>query len=256
MLHPAMGTLRTQRFPDEFEALLSSRGRRVLRGKDARALGALGRAPFFAARGLIHSRWVRFGAELLERALGEVMVDVVRELPSPFASVGPGMELLPRVARLRTMPMNDAAMTRAKECGLYAMLMSESYRAFVNVLSAAPVVGPSALQVLCYGPGDYMGPHTDNHPQEASVRRGCVDLHLSFCTRGVVRQLLVYQQGTHLTEVASLAEAGTLTAYRLPFWRYTTPLEVKHASARRWVVLGTFVDAPPAPPEGDSRGMG
>jgi hypothetical protein len=42
--------------------------------------------------------------------------------------------------------------------------------------------------------------------------------------------------------VASIAGAGMLTAYRLPFWHYTTPLEGQPA-ARRWVVLGTFIDA-------------
>jgi hypothetical protein len=35
--------------------------------------------------------------------------------------------------------------------------------------------------------------------------------------------------------------------YRLPFWHYTTPLAAKpgaEATARRWVLLGTFLDAP------------
>jgi hypothetical protein len=36
---------------------------------------------------------------------------------------------------------------------------------------------------------------------------------------------------------------GGITAYRLPFWHYTTPLLAKRGredAARRWVVLGTF----------------
>jgi hypothetical protein len=35
--------------------------------------------------------------------------------------------------------------------------------------------------------------------------------------------------------------------YRLPFWHYTTPLVAKPGAedaARRWVLLGTFLDAP------------
>ncbi|GMU59432.1 MAG: hypothetical protein AMXMBFR34_11950 [Myxococcaceae bacterium] len=238
-----MGTLRTQRFPDEFEALLSARGRRVLRGKDDRARGALSRGAFFTGEGLVHSRWAHHGAELLEQAFGELMTELVRELPSPFGSVASGMELLPKVCRMWTSPTTPEALARSEECGLLQMLRSDSYLAFAHVLAGRPVRGPEHLQALCYRKGDYAGPHTDNHPHEPTVRHGYIDVHLTFCTRGVERQLLVYQQGAHLTEVASLATSGAITAYRLPFWHYTTPLEVKHPSARRWLVLGTFLDA-------------
>jgi hypothetical protein len=237
-----MATLRTQRFPPEFEALLSARGRRVLHGKDTAARGVLARGPFYVQTGLIHSRWVRDGAEVLAHAFGDLLVDLLRELPSPFSSVATGMELLPKVCRMLTTPTTPQAVERAHDCGLYELLHSDSYKAFVAVLAGKTMRGPETLQVLSYRAGDYAGPHTDNHPQEPSVRHGYVDVHLSFCTSGVTRQLLVYERERHLTEVASLAESGTVTAYRLPFWHYTTPLEVKHAHARRWLVLGTFLD--------------
>jgi len=32
-----------------------------------------------------------------------------------------------------------------------------------------------------------------------------------------------------------------VSAYRLPFWHYTTPLEGRGAKAARWLVLGTFL---------------
>jgi hypothetical protein len=43
---------------------------------------------------------------------------------------------------------------------------------------------------------------------------------------------------------------GGVTVYRLPFWHYTTPLMARpgqDAAARRWVLLGTFLDAPREP---------
>ena len=63
--------------------------------------------------------------------------------------------------------------------------------------------------------------------------------------RGVAQQWLVYARQGHFSEVVDVATAGGLTAYRLPFWHYTTPLvakrDAKEADARRWVLLGTFL---------------
>lgn len=237
-----MSTLRTQRFPDEFEGLLSAKGRRVLRGKDARAAGALARGPFYTADDLIHARWVHDGAELLHRAFEDLLREMTNFLPSPFASTDSGGEKLPKVGRMLTTPTTGEAITRAREIGLLQLLSSESYQAFVAVLAGRRMLGPRTMQVLSYRAGDYAGPHTDNHPTEPEVARGYVDVHFGFCTRGVTRQLLVYEKERQLTEVVSLHASGVVTAYRLPFWHYTTPLEVKHPTARRWLVLGTFVD--------------
>jgi hypothetical protein len=239
-----MPTLKTQRFPDELEDLLSARGRRVLSGRDPHAKDALARGAFYTATGLIHARWARDGAALLQRAFGDLMVDLERSLPNPFSSVATGMELLPKVCRMLTSPTTAEAFTRAQDCGLYALMKSDSYRAFAQVLAGRPVRGPDHLQVLAYRAGDYAGPHTDNHPHAPTVRHGYTDLHLTFCTPGVEEQLLVYQRDGHLTEVASLAASGAVTAYRLPFWHYTTPLQVRRTAAQRWLVLGTFMDTP------------
>ena len=98
------------------------------------------------------------------------------------------------------------------------------------------------MQVLCYRPGDYAGPHTDHHPESPDHRDGYVDVHLTFCTPGVREQLIVYEENGHLSAQRSIAKSGTVTAYRLPFWHYTTPLQAK-PEARRWLVLGSFTDA-------------
>ena len=39
---------------------------------------------------------------------------------------------------------------------------------------------------------------------------------------------------------ASVAKPAAATAYRLPFWHYTTPL-VGKPNAARWVLPGTFL---------------
>ena len=46
--------------------------------------------------------------------------------------------------------------------------------------------------------------------------------------------------------MASVNTVGGVTAYRLPFWHYTTPLQAKpgrEGDAHRWVLLGTFTYA-------------
>jgi hypothetical protein len=51
----------------------------------------------------------------------------------------------------------------------------------------------------------------------------------------------------HFTKIKSVAKPGRVTAYRLPLWHYTTPLVARkdrEDSARRWVLLGTFLYAP------------
>ena len=94
--------------------------------------------------------------------------------------------------------------------------------------------------LLRYGPGDYAGPHNDHHPENKDARSGYVDLHLSLCGPGVAHQWLVYSRAGHFSEIVSVAKPSTVTAYRLPFWHYTTPL-VGKPSAARWVLLGTFL---------------
>jgi hypothetical protein len=103
--------------------------------------------------------------------------------------------------------------------------------------------------VLCYGPGDYAGPHTDHHPEDSRARDGYVDMHLTLSGPGVAQQWLVYAEGGHFRHVLNVNTAGGITAYRLPFWHYTTPLVAtpgRERTARRWVVLGTFRYTNPA----------
>ncbi len=98
--------------------------------------------------------------------------------------------------------------------------------------------------MLCYRAGDYAGPHNDHHPEDAEARAGYLDVHLTLCNSAVAAQELIYARRGHFTELVSVATLGGVTAYRLPFWHYTTPLRAKRGrtdEARRWVLLGTFL---------------
>jgi hypothetical protein len=125
------------------------------------------------------------------------------------------------------------------------MLRSASFHAFAEALSGYPLRKQWGLQALCYLPGDYSGPHNDHHPDEPLGRDGYTDLHLTFATDDVDHQWLVYEKQAHLTEIESIRSLGGVTCYRLPFWHYTTPMVAKRGretKARRWVLLGTFLD--------------
>lgn len=241
-----------KRFPREFSELLTKEGRRVLDGEHPTLSGALatGRSRWVGSPALLDERKSRALAALLDEALGPHMV--MMEQPIPRSATW-GMkvayrEKLPKTVRVRTAMIDDArapARRRAEDIGLIGMLESRSFHAFAEALSGYPLRRQWGLQALCYHPKDYSGPHNDHHPDEPLGRDGYTDLHLTFCTDGVAHQWLVYERESHLQEIESIATVGGVTCYRLPFWHYTTPLVAKRgqeARARRWVLLGTFLD--------------
>ncbi len=236
-----------KRFPPEFEALLSKTGRAVLAGRHRQSgVLATGQGRFAALTGLIDAKRAAGVSALLDARLSDVLVPM--EQPIPRAATW-GMkvayrERLPKTVRVHTAMLDEVrgpARVRADELGLTAMLRSASFHAFAEALTGYPLRRRWGLQTLCYRPGDYAGPHNDHHPDEPLGRLGYTDVHLTFCNTGVKRQLMVYERNAHFTQVRSLTGAGVVTCYRLPFWHYTTPLEGT-AGARRWVLLGTFLD--------------
>jgi hypothetical protein len=234
--------------PSEFEAVLSRQGRRVLAGTHP-LCGALAdpRRRFLVADDLID----KAKAERLRRALEAGLAGLLEPLekPIPPESIWSMRrdygELLPKTSRSRTIFFDsprEAGARAAKAIGLTAMMRSASYRVFAQSLAGARLASGWGLQVLRYGTGDYAGPHNDHHPENPRARRGYVDLHLSLCSPGVEHQWLVYSRAGHFSEIASVAGRATVTAYRLPFWHFTTPLAGK-TDAARWVLLGTFLYA-------------
>ncbi len=234
--------------PKEFEELLSSTGRAVLTGR--RSL-SLGNERFLAANGLLDAKQAQAVTALLDRTLKDTLTPMEDPIP-PWTITGMQHdygELLPKTVRVSTATFasrRSKGHQRAGEIGLHAMLKSESYFAFAQALAGRRLRRGWGTQVLCYRPGDYAGPHNDHHPEDPDARDGYTDLHLTFCTDGVAAQSLVYERDGHFSEERPVVTVGGVTCYRLPFWHYTTPLRAKpnrDQNARRWVVLGTFLDA-------------
>ncbi len=240
-----------ERFPAEFEDMLTAAGRRVLAGRSP-LCGALAepRCRFLAETGLVSERSARAAVRLLDRALYELLESLEQPIPpeSIWEMTKNYGELLPKTARVRTAYLErrrEWAYRRAEEIGLVGMLRSESFAAFAAALAGRALRRRWGIQLLCYGPGDYAGPHNDHHPEEPAACGGYFDLHISLCGRGVAQQWLVYAVQGHFSRIVDVVTAGGISAYRLPLWHYTTPLVAKArsraAEARRWLLLGTFL---------------
>ncbi|MFO1158817.1 MAG: hypothetical protein U1E60_08260 [Reyranellaceae bacterium] len=238
--------MRSNDVPAEFEDLLTRAGRRVLAGTHALS-GALAdpRTRFVARDDLVDRAKAQRLRRVLEEALTETLERLERPIPpeSIFEMRRDYGEMLPKTNRAHTIyfeSRREAGVKAAERIGLVRLLRSASFRAFAEALAGRPLAAGWGLQVLRYGPGDYAGPHNDHHPENPRARSGYIDLHLSLCSPGVAHQWLVYSRAGHFSEIVPLAAPATLTAYRLPFWHYTTPLAGKPGAAR-WVLLGTFL---------------
>lgn len=234
------------RIPREFEDLLSRSGRRVMAGTHA-LCGALAdpRTRFVAADDLLDRAKIGRLRRLLETELAGTLE--LMERPIPPESISDMRrdydELLPKTSRAWTIyfeSRREAGYKTAERLGLVAMMRSQSFRAFAEALAGRRLASGWGLQVLRYGPGDYAGPHNDHHPENKDAKNGYIDLHLGLCSPGVAHQWLVYSRAGHFSEIVSVARPAMVTAYRLPFWHYTTPL-VGKPDAARWVLLGTFL---------------
>ncbi len=242
-----------RRFPAEFADLLTPGGEALLAGRHAQA-GALAqpRTRFLALGGLVDPKRAKAVALLLEKTLQTHLREMAQPIPPEtiWEQAWNYAEQLPKTMRQRTTHLDNprsAAFRVAQEIGLIACLRSDSYRAFATALAGRPLKKKYGLQAIAYAAGDYAGPHTDHHPEEPEAARGYLDMHLSFATTAVRDQYLVYAKTGHFTEMVEVTQTpGLMTAYRLPFWHYTTPLRAKpkqEAKARRWVLLGTFLFA-------------
>jgi hypothetical protein len=236
--------------PREFSDLLTPAGRRVLDGRAKGISGALAdpKRRFVTLEGLIR----KTAAERLRRLLEREMLPLLQAMavPIPPETIWEMEknyeEWLPKAVRVRTATLDNRRSTsyrRAEEIGLIDLLKSPSFAAFAEAIAGRALNPKGGQQVLCYGPGDYAGPHNDHHPEDKGYEKGYLDIHFSLSSPAVAHQYLVYAKAGHFTEMVPVAGLGTITVYRLPFWHYTTPLMPKPRrakDARRWVLLGTF----------------
>jgi hypothetical protein len=236
--------------PREFSDLLTPAGRRVLEGRAPGISQALAdpRRRFIALEGLVK----KGAADALRRVLEREMLPLLAPLAMPippetiWEMERNYEEWLPKTVRAQTATLENRrskSYRRAEELGVVALLKSPSFVAFAAAIAGRALDPKGGQQLLCYGPGDYAGPHNDHHPEEKGFEKGYLDIHLSLSSPAVAHQYLVYAKGGHFSEMASVSGLGTITVYRLPFWHMTTPLMAKPGraqDARRWVLLGTF----------------
>jgi hypothetical protein len=236
--------------PGEFEDLLNASGRRVLAGTHP-LCGTLAdpRTRFLARDDLLDRAKVERVRRTLERSLADKLEFMQRPIPpeSIWEMREDYGELLPKTSRAHTVyfeSRREPGVKEAERIGLVRLMRSASFRAFAEALAGRALAADWGLQVLRYGPGDYAGPHNDHHPENEDARAGYIDLHVSLCSPAVAHQWLVYSRAGHFSEIVSVARPAAITAYRLPFWHYTTPLVAKRGRDReagRWVLLGTFL---------------
>ncbi|MBU8874495.1 hypothetical protein KQ910_12040 [Reyranella sp. MMS21-HV4-11] len=238
--------MRSNGIPVEFEDLLSRAGRRVLAGTHP-LCGALAnpRTRFLSSEDLLDRAKVARLRRTLEAELPDTLEPIEKPIPPDtiFDMKRDYGELLPKSSRARTIyfeSRREPGYKAAERIGLVKMMRSPSFRAFAEALAGRKLASGWGMQVLRYGPGDYAGPHNDHHPENDKAKGGYIDLHLSLCGPGIDHQWLVYSRAGHFSEIVSVASPATVTAYRLPFWHYTTPL-VGTPKAGRWVLLGTFL---------------
>lgn len=238
--------------PDEFEALLTPRGRRLLAGRDPLAGKlALPRTRLVSDEGLIRPQAAERLRKALERGLAPHLVEMNQPIPpdATWAMTENYAELLPKTVRVQTAYLQrrrEAGWRAAEELGLNRLLASESFGAFACALAGRPLQRKWGTQVLRYRPGDYAGPHNDHHPEEPEAATGYLDIHLTLASPDVAHQWLVWAESGHFGHIGSIATRGGITGYRLPFWHLTTPLVARpgrEKQAHRWVLLGTFLFA-------------
>jgi hypothetical protein len=232
--------------PPQFADLLTPRGRAVLEGRVRAVTGVLKTGQrFVALPGLLDPAKCRSLLSLLESTIAPHLTRMDTPIPPEtiFGMRHNYEELLPKTVRVSTVTMGSrsAGFRAVQKSGVLAMLRSDTFGRFAEVLSGRKVRKAWGTQLLAYGVGDYTGPHNDHHPEDREARDGYTDVHLTLCTPGVKRQALVYEQRGYLSSLTEVGRSGGVTAYRLPFWHYTTPLEGR-TGARRWVLLGTFLD--------------
>lgn len=243
-------------FPAEFSDLLSPRGRRILRGRDPEACARFrdGRQYFVTLRGMVGRERAAACRGLLDRGLYATLEDHrVRIPPDSIRRMRRAYsEKLGKTIRFRTAFLRRRtarSYQAAERIGLLGMMRSESFAAFAEAVTGLRLARGWDVQVICYGHGDYVGPHNDHHPDVPALRDGFVDFHLMFTNDAVAHQYLVYEERGHLSRMVDVNVQGGVSIYRLPFWHYATPLWGKpgrESEARRWLLLGTFQILGPA----------
>lgn len=237
------------RFPQEFADLLSARGRRLLVRGNSRTRAAFDKGtPIVLLPDVIAPAL----APKCMRLLDDTMLRCLRPMRSPIPRDAIRRmkrnysEMLGKTMCVSTATLGSGrsrASVMARQSGLLAMLRSDTFHRFAEIVNGYELERHVDCQIIAYRHGDYAGPHNDHHPEIEEVRDGYVDVHIMFSNSAVSSQLLIYEESGYLAKVADVSSPAAVVVYRLPFWHQVTPLIGKpgrEAQARRWLLLGSF----------------
>jgi hypothetical protein len=180
-------------------------------------------------------------ASALERSIEPHLVRQRYVLPSETRA----WQVMPFSQRRWSCPLRDptsASYAAAQAVGVIELLDSDSVRRLAERLSGfelAPV--PGARGLFCYGPGDYIGPHTDVGPDPEAADR--IYLSFTFSDRQPAQQIFVWEGDEGLTEAADVGGGAVIQILREPTWHYTTPLVAPARASgpvRRWLAGRKF----------------
>jgi hypothetical protein len=180
--------------------------------------------------------------------------DIIKKLKKNYS------EQLPKTMRVRIASLDSKtgkARRAAASLGIVDVLRSDELRQFGERVTGKILLPDPGCQVICYGPGDYSGPHTDHHPEQPEYRDGYVDIHIMLSSASVASQLLVYERRRgFLNEVEEIGRGMSIAVYQLPFWHYTTPMipRAGRDHAKRWLLLATYMVDRTKRPRRDKRG--
>lgn len=239
-----------KKFPREFADLLTPYGLRVLRG-EAEGARSLFRDParyFVTLTGVVRPDVAADCVEILDRHLYDTLAPLRRPIaPETITRMRRNYEeRLHKTVRVRTayfQRQTSRASVAAERINLLPMMRSESFTDFAEAVSGLRLDRDLNKQVICYGAGDYSGPHNDHHPENPDIRDGFVDFHVMFANAAVAHHYLVYAERGHFSRIVNVNVRGGVSVYKLPFWHYTTPLAARRgreSEARRWLILGTY----------------
>ncbi|MCU1264659.1 MAG: hypothetical protein JWM21_977 [Acidobacteria bacterium] len=248
-----LGTSLTKKFPREFSELLTPRGLQILNGQAPEACARFGTTEAYFANfpKLIRRLQASQCMRLLDQNLYEYMRVEQRRIPPDSIT---GMkenysDTLTKTMHIKTgclLTKTSKVYQAARKIGLVQMMQSESFARFAEVVTGLKLERNLNMQVSCYEPGDYAGPHNDHHPEFPDIRNGYIDFHVMFANDAVAHHYLVYAERGHFSKIVDINIHGAISVYKLPFWHFTTPLAAKpgrEAEARRWLLLGSFVIA-------------
>lgn len=238
------------RFPAEFEALLNRKGRSLLNAAQPHpAFVSKKETPVFVWNDIIDEQASESVIRLLDRYLYKELKDYSRPIPASLIRDQKKnySEALPKTIKLLSAELNNER-SRSYEIsgniGLNDMLQSGSFKRFGEAITGRRTEPGPGMQVICYGAGDYSGPHNDHHPEEAHLRKGYMDVHLMFSNKYVQHQWLMYERNGFFNQQYDISQKAAVAVYQLPFWHATTPvIPVKggEGKCRRWLILGSFI---------------